>query len=106
MDETELLDRAARFMTAAVVELDSARQQALATTAIDAMIDVVRLRTGSALIPRDAAELVHGEVMVRVRERLLGIAKTAAPVVAGLENEAEIQHAWTDALVAAFAIKH
>jgi hypothetical protein len=105
MDERQLLDRAVRYMTAAIVELDDVRQRSLATTAVEAMIQVVRQRTGGELIPLDEAEEVQAAVLGQVRERLLGIAKTAAPAMVGLVSEAEVARVWHDALAAAFSIR-
>jgi hypothetical protein len=103
--EAELIHRAARFLVGAIVEPDDVRRQSLVTTAVDAMIGIVRSRTGSDCIPRDAAEMVQGEVMAIVCEHLLGIATTAAPMMAGLASEAEIRRVWKDALAAASPIK-
>ena len=107
MDEKQLLQRAADFTIASIVEPDAARRQVWVETSSRALIDLVRLRTGAVgdFLPADAVEAARAEVMARVRDHMLAVAKTAAPAIAGLTNEDEIARVWNDALAAATPIR-
>jgi hypothetical protein len=105
VDEKQLVERAADLMAAAIAAPDAARLATLSEASTLLMADIVRLRAGITgdLLPRDAVEQVHAEVMARVREKVLGVAKAAAPAMVAATCEADVTTAFNDALVETLA---
>jgi hypothetical protein len=95
-------------MAAAVAAPDAARSAELAEASTLLMADVVRQRSGVTgdFLPLDVFEAVRDEVMQAVRERVLAVAKVAAPGMAAASTEADVIAAFHDTLVETLALKH
>jgi hypothetical protein len=94
-----LLDCAANYMLAAIVEPDAGRSAALAEAANGKILELVHMRTGvtGELVPANAVYSVWHEVGALVRERLLATASAAAPALAEASTEADAVRIMTEA---------
>ena len=98
------LERATRLMLAAISEPDEQRAYLLGEASGEAMVEAAGIHEDDLVSTADF-DRVRGEVLERVRDRMLDVATAAAPDMIG-KDPAEIDRLWRDKLHTMFAMRH